>query len=57
MHFFIKFDLIDLEKADGPSWKTHLEGAFSILSLLSPDAPGDHGHQLLRDCVIADCFM
>jgi hypothetical protein len=57
MHFFIKFDLIDMEKADRPSWKTHLEGAFSILSLLSPDVPGNDTHQLLRDCVIADCFI
>jgi hypothetical protein len=57
MHFFIKFDLIDMERTEGPTWRTHLEGAFSILSLLSPNAPSDHSQQMLRDCVIADCFI
>ncbi|KAI9158230.1 Acriflavine sensitivity control protein acr-2 [Paramyrothecium foliicola] len=57
MHFFIKFDLIDMEKTEGPTWRTHLEGAFSILSLLSPNDSGDDAHQMLRDCAIADCFI
>lgn len=57
MHFFIKFDLIDLEKSDGNGWRTHLEGASNILSLLGPNSPSDASSRLLRDCVIADCFM
>lgn len=57
MHFFIKFDLIDLEKSDGRSWKAHLEGASSIMALLTPDSANVASSRMLRDCVIADCFM
>jgi hypothetical protein len=57
MHFFVKFDLIDLERTEAPTWKTHLEGACSILALLTPNTVGDQSHRLLRDCVMADCFM
>lgn len=57
MHFFIKFDLIDLEKSNGKGWKSHLEGASSILALLSPGSVGNESNRMLRDCVIADCFM
>jgi hypothetical protein len=57
MHFFIKFDLIDLEKSDGKGWRTHLEGASSILALLTQEGGGSEPNRMLRDCVVADCFM
>ncbi|KFA76110.1 hypothetical protein S40288_00390 [Stachybotrys chartarum IBT 40288] len=57
MHFFVKFDLIDLERKEAPTWKTHLEGACSIMSLLTPQVEGDQSHRMLRDCVMADCFI
>ncbi|KAH6608389.1 hypothetical protein Trco_001735 [Trichoderma cornu-damae] len=58
MHFFIKFDLIDLEKNDGKGWRAHLEGASSILALLTPGANnGSEPNTMLRDCVVADCFI
>lgn len=57
MHFFIKFDLIDLERNDGKGWQAHLEGASSILALLTPDSSRHASSRMLRDCVIADCFM
>jgi hypothetical protein len=58
MHFFIKFDLIDLDKRDGQSWKTHLEGATSIMRLLAPESSTPNAaSRMLRDRVISDCFM
>ena len=58
MHFFIRFDLIDLEKNDSMGWQAHLEGACSILALLTPENSGNRGSsRMLRDCVVADCFM
>lgn len=57
MHFFIKFDLIDLEKNDAKGWRTHLEGASNILALLTQGAGGSEANRMLRDCVVADCFM
>lgn len=57
MHFFIKFDLIDLEKSEGKGWRAHLEGASSILALLAPGGNGSEPNRMLRDCVVADCFM
>lgn len=58
MHFFVKFDLIDLEKGDSKSWQTHLKGAGNILALLAPgQATNASTNQMLRDCVVADCFM
>ncbi|KAH7134346.1 fungal-specific transcription factor domain-containing protein [Dactylonectria macrodidyma] len=57
MHFFIKFDLIDLDKSDGHSWKAHLEGATSIMALLSPDSSTNSSSRMLRDRVISDCFI
>lgn len=57
MHFFIKFDLIDLERNNGSSWKAHLEGAASIMQFLTPDNLKHSSSRMLRDCVIADCFM
>ncbi|EGR51341.1 uncharacterized protein TRIREDRAFT_56214 [Trichoderma reesei QM6a] len=57
MHFFIKFDLIDLEKNDTKGWRAHLEGASSILALLRPGSNGSEASRMLRDCVVADCFI
>ncbi len=57
MHFFIKFDLIDLEKHNGKSWQAHLAGASNILALLTANKLDDGSNRMLRDCVIADCFM
>ncbi|KJZ79993.1 hypothetical protein HIM_00707 [Hirsutella minnesotensis 3608] len=57
MHFFVKFDLIDLERHDDRGWQTHLEGASSILALLAPNGAGSSSSRMLRDCVIADCFI
>lgn len=57
MHFFIKFDLIDLERGDSGGWKSHLEGAMSIMALLSPESADGNSSRMLRDRVIADCFM
>ena len=57
MHFFIKFELIDLNKSDRNSWKAHLEGASSIMALLTPGTLGSASSKMLRDTVIADCFM
>jgi len=58
MHFFIRFDLIDLERNGDKGWLTHLDGARSILALLSPAAAAaSSSSRMLRDCVIADCFM
>ena len=56
MHFFVKFDLIDLEKNSGGGWRRHLEGASNILSLLSPDNLNPE-NRMLRDCILADSFM
>lgn len=55
MHFFIKFDLIDLHNRQESGWKAHLEGAASIMALLSPDSPASS--RMLRDTVIADLFI
>ncbi|KAI5463503.1 fungal-specific transcription factor domain-containing protein [Mariannaea sp. PMI_226] len=57
LHFFIKFDLIDLDKSGGQSWKAHLEGATSIMRLLGPDGSGSAASRMLRDRVISDCFI
>jgi hypothetical protein len=58
MHFFVKFDLIDLGQKDGgKGWQAHLEGASSILALLAPDSSQQASSRMLRDCVLADCFM
>lgn len=57
MHFFVKFDLIDLERNERKGWQTHLEGASSILALLAPGSAASSSNRMLRDCVIADCFM
>ncbi|KAJ6447231.1 hypothetical protein O9K51_02006 [Purpureocillium lavendulum] len=58
MHFFIRFDLIDLERKGDKGWLTHLDGARSILALLSPAAAAaSSSSRMLRDCVIADCFI
>ena len=57
MHFFVKFDLIDLERNDGKGWQAHLEGASSILAFLAPESPRHASSRMLRDCVIADCLM
>ncbi|GJN69725.1 hypothetical protein PLICBS_003776 [Purpureocillium lilacinum] len=58
MHFFIRFDLIDLERNGDKGWLTHLDGARSILALLSPAAAAaSSSSRMLRDCVIADCFI
>ncbi|KAF4465078.1 hypothetical protein FALBO_8081 [Fusarium albosuccineum] len=57
MHFFIKFDLIDLDKSDNQSWRAHLEGATSIMALLNPDGSADASSRMLRDRVITDSFI
>ncbi|KAL5592221.1 hypothetical protein FOBRF1_013247 [Fusarium oxysporum] len=57
MHFFIKFDLIDLDKSDNQSWRAHLEGATSIMALLNPDSNTNASSKMLRDRVITDSFM
>ncbi|KAM5347942.1 hypothetical protein ACJ41O_007766 [Fusarium nematophilum] len=57
MHFFIKFDLIDLDKSDNQSWRAHLEGATSIMALLSPDSSTNSSSRMLRDRVISDSFI
>ncbi|KNB17507.1 hypothetical protein FOXG_15025 [Fusarium oxysporum f. sp. lycopersici 4287] len=57
MHFFIKFDLIDLDKSDNQSWRAHLEGATSIMALLNPDSNTDASSRVLRDRVITDSFI
>ena len=56
-HFFAIFDLIDLEKNPQGGWQTHLEGASSILPLLTSDNMRHSENRLLRDCLVADCFM
>ncbi|KAM0202768.1 hypothetical protein ACHAPI_000934 [Fusarium lateritium] len=57
MHFFIKFDLIDLNKPDNQSWRAHLEGATSIMALLNPDSNPNASSRILRDRVITDSFI
>lgn len=57
MHFFIKFDLIDLHNRQESGWKAHLEGAASIMALLTPETMTPASSRLLRDTVIADLFM
>lgn len=57
MHFFIKFELIDLEKSGRSSWKSHLEGASSIMALLKPGTLGTESSRILRDTIVSDCFM
>lgn len=57
VHFFLRWDLIDVNKSDRRSWMSHLEGASSIMALLTPGNPGSAASRLLRDTVIADCFM
>ncbi|TWU72797.1 hypothetical protein ED733_004060 [Metarhizium rileyi] len=58
MHFFVKFDLIDIERNNGgQGWQAHLEGARGILALLAPDSSKHASSRMLRDCVIADCFI
>ncbi|KAG6033946.1 hypothetical protein E4U41_006754, partial [Claviceps citrina] len=56
MHFFVKFDLIDLDRNNNRGWQAHMEGTSSILALIAPDSARHDSSQLLRDCVIADCF-
>ncbi|KOS22815.1 Acriflavine sensitivity control protein acr-2 [Escovopsis weberi] len=58
-HFLIKFDLIDLDKREGKSWRAHLQGSSSILGLLTsmPQGSSNDSSRMLRDCVIADCFI
>lgn len=57
VHFFVKFDLIDLERREDRGWRTHLEGASSILALLYPGRVASSSSRLLRDTVVADCFI
>jgi hypothetical protein len=57
MHFFVKFDLIDLERGENQSWQEHLKGASNVLALLTAAKPRDATNLKLRDCVVADCFM
>ncbi|PFH55797.1 hypothetical protein XA68_17610 [Ophiocordyceps unilateralis] len=57
VHFFVKFDLIDLERHEDRAWRTHLEGASSILAFLSPGRVASSSSRLLRDTVVADCFI
>ncbi|KAM3515660.1 hypothetical protein MY11210_000638 [Beauveria gryllotalpidicola] len=58
MHFFVKFDLIDLERGeDRGSWQKHLKGASNVLALLTAAKPRDATNLKLRDCVVADCFI
>ncbi|KAF6528015.1 hypothetical protein HZS61_008317 [Fusarium oxysporum f. sp. conglutinans] len=57
MNFFIKFDLIDLDKLGNQSWRAHLEGATSIMTLLNPDSNTDASSRMLRDRVITDSFI
>ncbi|KAF1729878.1 Acriflavine sensitivity control protein acr-2 [Beauveria bassiana] len=57
MHFFVKFDLIDLERGENQSWKKHLKGASDVLALLTAAEPRDVTNLKLRDCVVADCFI
>ncbi|KAI6778487.1 Acriflavine sensitivity control protein-like protein [Emericellopsis cladophorae] len=57
LHFFIKFDLMDLEESGNGGWRTHLEGASSIMALLSKDSMSASSSRMLRDTVIADCFI
>ncbi|RBA11805.1 hypothetical protein FPRO05_14221 [Fusarium proliferatum] len=54
MNFFIKFDLIDLDKLGNQSWRAQLEGATSIMTLLNPDSNTDASSRMLRDRVITD---
>lgn len=56
-HFFIKFDLLDSEQHQSSGWKTHLKGAASLLAILTPDTATPASSRMLRDMVIADCFM
>ncbi|GAO16787.1 hypothetical protein UVI_02057670 [Ustilaginoidea virens] len=57
MHFFVKFDLIDLEQTEGKGWQAHLAGASSILALLTTESSRSASSRMLHDCVIADCFI
>ncbi|KAG5925365.1 hypothetical protein E4U42_004379 [Claviceps africana] len=57
MHFFVNFDLIDLDRNNKKSWQVHIEGTSSILALLAPDPARHVSSRLLLDCVIADCFI
>jgi hypothetical protein len=57
MHFFVRFDLLDMEKEGGSSWRSHLDGAASIMALLTPNRGTSASSTMLRDAVIADCFM
>ncbi|KAK2468208.1 hypothetical protein H9L39_19854, partial [Fusarium oxysporum f. sp. albedinis] len=57
MDFFIKFDMIDLDKLGNQSWRAHLEGATSIMTLLNPDSNTDASSRMLRDRVITDSFI
>ncbi|KAJ2970865.1 hypothetical protein NQ176_g7977 [Zarea fungicola] len=57
MHFFVKFDLIDLERGDTRSWQAHFNGASNVLAELTATKPQDVYNSALRDCVVADCFI
>ncbi|KAF4126885.1 Pfam:DUF3468 [Geosmithia morbida] len=57
MHFFIKFDLLDTEQHQTSGWKAHLKGAASLLALLTSDTTTPASSRMLRDMVIADCFI
>ncbi|KHN93772.1 acriflavine sensitivity control protein acr-2 [Metarhizium album ARSEF 1941] len=70
MHFFVKFELIDFERrvaiGNNPQeereqgvtdWRAHLQAASRILGLLASDSSGHASSRMLRDCVIADCFI
>lgn len=57
MHFFVKFDLIDLDQNNNKSWQAHMEGTSSMLALLAPDSARHGSSRMLLDCVMANCFM
>lgn len=57
MHFLVKFDLIDLDRNNDKAWQVHMKGTSIILAHLVPDSISHGSSRVLRDCVLADCFM
>lgn len=50
-HFFIALELIESGKH---GWRAHLEGSGNVLRHLQP---GGYSNKMLRDFIIADCYM
>lgn len=55
LHFFIKADMIDAQRDYDVSWQSHLIAAGDVFTGVKNS--GGLTSEVLRDCLMADCFM